>query len=137
MLFRSSELRNYAEAIASGVDVPAIVSAMRTRQAELDSITEKLLSAEPGSIDAQLDEIRQFVTSRVADLKTLFSGDTMLARTELLKHVQEIRMQPQSSDDEQYYEAEGEWNLLGGGYSENRQMKVVAGVGFEPTTSGL
>ena len=46
-------------------------------------------------------------------------------------------MQAQSSGDKQYYEAEGEWNLLGSGDNENRQMKVVAGVGFEPTTSGL
>jgi len=46
---------------------------------------------------------------------------------ELLKHVQEIRMQAQSSGDKQYYEAEGEWNLLGSGDNENRQMKVVAG----------
>ena len=36
-------------------------------------------------------------------------------------------MQAQSSGDKQYYEAEGEWNLLGSGDNENRQMKVVAG----------
>jgi hypothetical protein len=122
-----AELRNYAETISTGVDVPAIVAAMRTRQVEVDFITGRLLSTEPGSVDAHLDKIRQFLTSRVADLKALFSKDTMLARVELLKHVQEIRMQPQSSGDKQYYEAEGEWNLLGSGDNENRQMKVVAG----------
>ena len=133
-----AELRHYAEAIASGVDVPAIVSAMEVRQRELDSITEKLLSAQPGSIEAQLAEIRRFVTSRVADLKALFSKDIMLARVELLKHVNEIRMMPHSDGTgERYYRAEGEWNLLGSEEISNRQMELVAGVGFEPTTSGL
>jgi hypothetical protein len=42
-------------------------------------------------------------------LKALLSKDTMLARAELSQHVQEIRRLPHSSEDKQYYEAEGEW----------------------------
>ena len=133
-----SELRRFAEAIATGANIPAIMEAMRTRQAELNQITEQLLSNEVGSVDAQLSEIRDFVTSRIADLRTLLTKnakDVALARAELLMHVQEIRMMPQvGSDGREYYEAQGEWSLLG---KSNRQIELVAGVGFEPTTSGL
>jgi len=42
-----------------------------------------------------------------------------------------------NAHDRQYHEVEAEWNLFCRGHNENRQIKVVAGVGFEPTTSGL
>ena len=57
------ELRRYAEAIGSGGNMPALIGAMKNRQAELDAITNTLLSTQPDSIDAQLAEIREFVTS--------------------------------------------------------------------------
>ena len=38
-----------------------------------------LLSKEPGSIEAHLSSIRQFVTERLEDLQGLLSGETSLA----------------------------------------------------------
>ncbi|HVA76567.1 MAG TPA: hypothetical protein VNF27_01660, partial [Candidatus Binataceae bacterium] len=131
------ELRRYAEAIGSGGNMPALVDAMKNRQAELDAITNRLLSTQPDSIEAQLAEIREFVTSRITDLRGLLSKSVVLARAEVLKHVREIQMVPHVSESDPHYEAQGEWNLLGEDSGQNRQMGLVAGVGFEPTTSGL
>ncbi len=50
---------------------------------------------EPGSIEAHLSGIRQFVTKRLGDLQRLLSGETSLARVELKKHLGEIPMIPQ------------------------------------------
>lgn len=86
---------------------------MKVRQGELDSITERLLSTSPDSIEARLADIRRFVTKRILDLRELLSKDVLLARTELLKHVQEIRMVPLVDKSGAHYEAMGQWSLLG------------------------
>ena len=85
------------------------------------------------------------MTRRLGDLRTLLSGAPVAARTELLKHVSEIRMMPQArnGDEKPHYVAEGCWNLLGhekeefAGDNTSRQIRVVAGAGFEPATFGV
>ena len=63
------------------------------------------------------------------------------ARSELLNHVSEIKMIPQSGDGKPHYVAEGSWHLLGieSDSSEGAftQIRMVAGAGFEPATFGL
>ena len=108
-----AELRRYAEAVGAGGDMPAIIQAMKARQGELDSIVERLLSTNPDSIEARLTDIRRFVTNRISDLRELLSKDVLLARTELLKHIQAIRMVPRTEADDPHYEAAGEWSLVG------------------------
>lgn len=131
------ELRRYAEAIGSGGNMPALIEAMKNRQAELDAIANKLLSTEAGSIDAQLAEIREFVTSRITDLRGLLSKSVVLARAEVLKHVREIQMVPQTDASDPHYEARGEWNLLGEDVRQDsvsgRQIGLVAGVRAVPS----
>jgi hypothetical protein len=126
--------------------------------------------------------VRRFVTKRILDPGQLLSRDILLARAELVKHVQEIITVPRANDSDPHYEAKGEWNLISDAFesgsvtrpsnwvgcrgldfepttsdpwahsAQNRRMtapscglrksrgiqreKLVAGVGFEPTTSG-
>ncbi len=105
---------------------------------------ERLLSTGVGSVDAQVSEIQRFVTERLADLRNLLYGNVELARAELRKRVTEIRMIPHQTEQKGFYVAEGEWNLLGGYHKTGRarhlsgvRARLVAGVGFEPTTFGL
>jgi hypothetical protein len=61
------------------------------------------------------------------------------------KHVSEIRMVPQQVEDGKgHYVAKGEWKLLGNEQDAlralepvHREIRVVAGAGFEPATFGL
>ena len=114
-----TELRRYADALGAGGNMPAIIQAMKERQGELDSITERLLSTHPDSIEARLTDIRRFVTRRILDLRELLSRDVLLTRTELLKHIQEIRMVPRTDGSGPHYEAAGEWSLVGGEYESS------------------
>ncbi len=139
-----AELRRCAEAVAAGGDIPVLIEAMKSRQAELQSITDRLLSTGPESVEAHLAEIRQFVTDRLADLRGLLARDVALARTELLKHVRGIRMTPQGAEPKPHYVAEGEWDLLGERSQEDRMLRpsdrsirMVAGARFELATFGL
>jgi hypothetical protein len=119
-----------------------LVEAINDRERQLRDITERLLSAGPGSLESHLSGIRQFVTKRLSDLQGLLSGETTLARVEIQKHLEEIRMTPQYGEGKPHYLAEGAWNLLGKetGPSHNTAplpIRMVAGGGFEPPTFGL
>jgi DNA invertase Pin-like site-specific DNA recombinase len=136
------ELRRLATTAAETGPSAFLVEAIHEREKELREITERLLAGGVDSVDAQLSEIRSLVTQRLADLRTLLAGDPVPARVELLKHVSEIRMVPQTGPGKPHYVAEGNWNLLGNqelsaGDTTARQIRVVAGAGFEPATFGL
>src|SRR5580698_448891 len=138
------ELRRLASTAAETGPSAFLVEAIHERELQLRQITEQLLAGGEDSVDAHLSDIRKFVTQRLGDLRSLLAGDPVPARKELLKHVSEIRMIPQDGEGKPHYVAEGRWNLLGNEKNSSAslnavptQIRMVAGVGFEPTTFGL
>jgi hypothetical protein len=92
----------------------AIVAAINEREAELDQISSRKLESSSDFFRTKLRDAREFVISRLGDLRTLLSGDVARAKAELLKHVQRIDLTPVLAAGERFYLAEGEWDLLGG-----------------------
>jgi site-specific DNA recombinase len=138
------ELRRLASTAAETGPSAFLVEAIHEREQQLRQITDQLLAGGADSVDAHLADIRKFVTQRLGDLRSLLAGDPVPARKELLKHVSEIRMIPQDGEGKPHYVAEGRWNLLGNEKDSSTslnavptQIRMVAGVGFEPTTFGL
>lgn len=109
------EIQRFAEAIARGGPLDALVQQIATREAELKGITNKLLSTSPDSVESRLQDIRRFVDRGIGDLRTLLNRDRVLAKAELQSHLSEIRMSPAERREEWHYVAEGNWNLLGTG----------------------
>jgi hypothetical protein len=133
-----------AAAIAESGRSKALLAEIARKEAELQAITDRLLSASPESIEARIGEIRTFVAIRLGNLRELLRKDSALARAELLKHTSEITMTPNENIEHRFYVAEGNWNFLGSDpvVARERQpsgwrIRMVAGVGFEPTTFGL
>jgi site-specific DNA recombinase len=138
------EVRRLATAIAELGHSKALLAEIARKEAELQGITDRLLSARPESIEARTGEIQSFVASRLGKLRDLLRKDSALARAELLKHTSEITMTPHENMEHRFYVAEGNWDLLGSDpvVARTRQpsdwrIRMVAGVGFEPTTFGL
>jgi hypothetical protein len=134
-------LNRLVAAVADGGHSAFLLDAIEQREQELRAIQQQLRGR--GSGGQQLEPVRvtEFVTRSLSALRQLLYSDVTQARAELLRHVAEIRLTPTMSGD---YVAEGDWNLLGN-YPEMDQARhlpgvrarLVAGVGFEPTTSGL
>jgi hypothetical protein len=93
--------------------------------------SNRLTSASAASIEGQLREIRQFVTTGIADLRALLNRDAAFAKTELHSHLSEIRMTPTENREEWHYVVEGNWNLLGTGSNTpvlvELALRMVAG----------
>lgn len=104
---------------------PALLAAIAERERELSALTDRLLSTQPGSVEAELEKMRQFVGTRLADLRGLLQVNVPRARGELQQHVPVVRMIPQVSGRERWYVAEGEWNLLAG-YPEKWSSSPVS-----------
>jgi site-specific DNA recombinase len=135
------ELKRLAQTAAETGPSAFLVAAIHEREQMLREITDQLLAGGSGSVDAHMSEIRNFITRRLGDLRTLLARKPVEARSELLNHVSEIKMIPQSGDGKPHYVAEGSWHLLGiesdssdGAFT---QIRMVAGAGFEPATFGL
>lgn len=109
------EVQRLVDAIARGGPLDSLVQEIAKREQELKSITNRLLSSSAGSIESRLQEIRQFVTLGISDLRSLLGRDAALAKAELHSHLSEIRMTPAKGRGEWHYVAEGSWNLLGTG----------------------
>jgi len=109
------ELIRLAAAIAHTGHSRFLLDAIAERERELDQLTYRLQTAARGAVEQHPGKIREFVTTRLADLFGLLNVDTNRARAELAKHTTEIRMLPEmGSDGKLQYVAEGEWNFFGG-----------------------
>jgi predicted aconitase len=128
------ELKRLAETAAATGPSAFLVAAIHEREQQLREITDQILAGGSESVDAQLSEIRSFVTKRLGNLRALLVGGPAEARKELLKHVSEIRMIRQDGNGRPHYLAEGSWNLLGNekdthlsGGAPSTQIRLVAG----------
>jgi site-specific DNA recombinase len=137
-----TELARLAEAVAQGGALPALMTAISSRETEIKELDRKLLGAGPRSLKATIDEIRVFILSRLKDIRRVLHANIEQARMELFNHVDRIVMRPVGEGNDRFYSAEGDWNLLG--HDKGRpewaapgNLEMVAGVGFEPTTFGL
>ncbi len=109
------EIQRLVDAIERGGSLDSLLQQLAKRERERDAITNRLLSTSENSLDGRLQEIRQFVTSGISDLRSLLGRDAALAKGELHRHLSEIRMTATGDGKNWHYVAEGSWNLLGTG----------------------
>jgi len=104
------KIRNLTRALEDQY-LPSLTEGLAAQEQELDSIKKQLRATHPDPVvPFRQEEVRAFVASRLTNLRDLLSSDVAAAKTELLKHVREIRLHPEGGT----YRAEGEWDLLGG-----------------------
>jgi hypothetical protein len=111
---------------------------------EVATITARLLAASPDPIQTRVEEVRLLVEEEISNLRNMLYEKAPLAKTELHRHVDEVRMSPSGDGKGWHFVAEADWDLLGtdsgvvtGRPSVNWRPVMVAGVRFELTTFGL
>jgi site-specific DNA recombinase len=139
-----AEVSRLIAAVAASGHSTFLIEAIDQRERELQNIDERLNAWGLGLAQVQPSDVTDFVRDRLATLCDLLNSDVTQARAELLRHVAEIRLRPSQTGNGAEYVAEGDWNLLGTYPEKDRarhllgvRARLVAGVGFEPTTSGL
>ena len=121
-----AELRRLVAAISESGHSKSLLDEIARKEAEIQNITEKLLSATPHSVERRVGEIRSFVANGLCNLRDLLRKDTTLARTELLKHSGEITMTPCRDSSQRFYVAQGNWDLLGKDWTEGASRQTGA-----------
>jgi hypothetical protein len=76
---------------------------------ELADTKTKIEDSEPGAVRLRMRDTRRFVEARLAQLRSMLTGEPRIARAEIAKHVEKITLNPEA----QIYIASGTWNLLG------------------------
>lgn len=143
------EIRNLTKAIAESGHSKFILDEIAVREREIGAITDRLLSSSAESIEGKISQMRSYVERKIQNLTTLFNAQSPAAKQLLQQHLKAVTMHPVKDNSRGwYYEAEGTWNLLGRDENAPReepaaqnsnegQLRMVAGAGFEPATFGL
>lgn len=78
------------------------------------------------------DQVRQHVTKNFMSLRSLLTGeDVLAARSALQKHIQQLVLTPITRDGRMVYRVSGKVDLAG---TDGSVMQVVARDGLEPPT---
>ena len=144
-----SKIRNLNKAIAESGHSKFILDELTVREREIGAITDRLLPSNAESIEDKISQMRSYVERKIQNVTTLFNAQSPAAKQLLQQHLKAVTMHPvKDSSRGWFYEAEGSWNLLGrdenalreepaAQNSNEGQLRMVAGAGFEPATFGL
>jgi site-specific DNA recombinase len=105
------EVQRLTDAIALGRSAEPLLAGIATRQRELADISAKLSNVEPSSMKLRIRELRRFVESRLADLRSVMNADPLHIRAQIAKHVRKITLRRENGG----YTATGTWDFLGFG----------------------
>ncbi len=135
------EIANLTRALADGYS-SALTGELARRERELAELNAQLVSGGPGSVQATMKELRQKITTRLMDIRSLLSCDVAKARTQIARHVDKIVLRPVEKRGKRFYVAAGEWSLIGNEMGPDHepapvQLRMVAGARFERATFGL
>jgi chromosome segregation ATPase len=88
-----AEIANLTRALADAYS-SALTGELARREKELAELNARLISGGPGSIQATMKELRQRITTRLTDIRSLLSSDAPRARAEISRHVDKIVLRP-------------------------------------------
>jgi hypothetical protein len=102
--------------VAAGQAPPSVMAAIAERDQELRRITDRLLEPRPGSVRIQIEQLRTFAVSRIADLRKLLShpGSVVQARAMLAEQFGKITLAPTNYNGCLTYAAKGKVDLFAG-----------------------
>jgi len=102
------KIANQLRVLADGYSA-SITAAIGALETQLADVRSRIQSSNLQRVNLQLRDTRRFVTNRLRDLSALWDGEPQIARQEIAKHVQKIRLEPRS----RMYVATGTWDWLG------------------------
>ena len=124
-----------ADAIADAGHSPALLSRLATAEADLSRVDKEIGTYTPFDVATSVEEIQDFVTANVMQLRSLLGRDAPTAKAALMKHIKQLVLTPEDKPSGAVFKVSGGIDVAG-----SNVMPVVARDGIEPPTpafSGL
>jgi hypothetical protein len=131
------EIRNLTKAIAESGHSKFILDEIAVREREIGTITDRLLSSSPESIEGKIAQIRNYIERKIQNLTTLFNAHSPGAKQLLQQHLKAVTMHPVKDNKRGCTDENAPREEPLAQDSNEGRLRMVAGVGFEPTTFGL
>ena len=126
---------NIAAAVASAGPLESLLGQLSSLEREIVQIDERLNEMNnPLDFAATIDEVRRFVTAKMADLKNVLRADAITAREVLSRHIQRLVLTPKETPEGPAFGVSGDVDLFG---YEKDVVLMVAREGVEPPTRGF
>jgi DNA invertase Pin-like site-specific DNA recombinase len=123
---------NLADAIAANGHSPTLLRRLGQVEQQVADIDGQLAARKEFDVTASLDEIREFVTKELLDIRSILREDVTKTKLALRRHIRDLVLTPKRADTGRYYQVSGTWELL----PENHcVLALVARDGIEPPPS--
>jgi hypothetical protein len=110
-----AQARNLAEAIAAMGHSPTLLSQLSTVEREAERVEARLAQMnKPMDLAVTLEELREFVARKAADLGGILRADVATARRTLAKHIEKLVLTPRETPEGAVLEVSGDVDLFGG-----------------------
>ena len=117
------------EAVAAAGHSPALLSALGDVEHQIAVLDRRLETFKPINVAATHEEIRDFVSRNLLNLRDLLHQDASRAKAALSRHIGQLTLNPKQTPSGSIYEVSGGLNLL-----SQDVMQVVARDEIEPPT---
>jgi site-specific DNA recombinase len=131
-----NQIERLTDAIVAAGHSPALLSKLGEAEAKIAELDRRIEECKPIDIATTVDEMRDFVSRNLINLKGLLNQNASKAKTAFARHIGQLILNPKQTPSGPVYEVTGGLNLLAG----EDVMQVVARDGIEPPTpafSGL
>jgi site-specific DNA recombinase len=121
-----------ADAIARSGEMDSLLGRLKNVEQDLQQVRRRMAAGRPKDLQVTDDQVRQHVTKNLMSLRSLLTGeDVLAARSAMQKHIEQLVLTPVTRDGRMIYRVSGEVDLAG---SDGCVMQVVARDGLEPPT---
>jgi hypothetical protein len=118
------------EAVAAAGHSPALRSSLGDMEHQIADLDRRIETFKPINVATTLEEIRDFVSRNILNLRDLLHQDESRAKAALSRHIGQLTLTPRQTPTGSIYEVSGRVNLL-----NQDVMQVVARDGIDPPTA--
>lgn len=103
----NAQAANLADAIAASGHSPTLLRRLAEVEQKIAEGDRQLTAHKEFDVTASLDEIREFVTKELLDIRSILREDVAKTKLALRRHIRDLVLTPKEADAGKYYEVSG------------------------------
>jgi site-specific DNA recombinase len=108
-----AQAQRIAEAIAQTGHSPTLLTHLASIESQLARVHQRIEAHQPVEVDPTMEEIREFVSKNLMQLRAVLCDDPNMTRAALSKHISQLVLTPRKMPSGPVFEVSGSFDVLG------------------------